>query len=82
MNWLLKLVQEKGGSTMRLVMLWTFFIVLGTWAGANMFAMYAGATTLVELPATTRDLLLGVAVAKVGQKVVENKAPVQSPPAT
>ncbi len=67
---------------MRLVMLWTFVVVLGTWAASNVFAMYTGATTLVELPTTLRDLLLGVSLAKVGQKVVENKVPVQGQPET
>lgn len=82
MNWLLKLLQEKGGSTIRLVMLWTFVVVLGTWAASNVFAMYTGATTLVELPTTLRDLLLGVSLAKVGQKVVESKPAVQPLPGT
>ena len=81
MNILLTLLQEKGGSTMRLVTAWTFFIVLSVWAAGNIMAMRGpGAHELLALPPNIMELLLGVALGKVAQKFVENRKPGEPAP--
>lgn len=70
MTWLLKLVQARGGSTMRLIMVVTFlffFIVYG-------YSVYLKGE-LLDIPENWMKLLVGISAAKVGQKWVEAKNP-------
>lgn len=68
MDWLINIIREKGGSTTRLVMVYTYLLVMLVWA----YACYV-AGTIVDIPEHLMQLLLGLGAVKVGQKWIEKK---------